>query len=270
MEGDIGESTESGSGGSSSSSSKRQKLPGPPPEYSLEALEESELLSQGAEGKVYTCRYLSREAVIKERQSKAYRVAALDAKINKQRLLQEARCMVKCRRAGVLTPSIYMVDQQNFRIYMERIQGSTVKALLRAQQAQAVADQPCYSAQCLVWARLIGVAVGKMHDADIVHGDLTTSNIMIRAEGCHNPEDGSPGPSVVLIDFGLGTMQSVIEDKAVDLYVLERAFLATHPGSAEIVQAVLEAYRFSCRKGTPVLQRLEQVRQRGRKREMIG
>jgi TP53 regulating kinase-like protein len=56
----------------------------------------------------------------------------------------------------------------------------------------------------------------------------------------------------------------------VDLYVLERAFLSTHPGSESLVQAALEAYRFASRKGTPVLQRLDQVRQRGRKREMFG
>lgn len=69
--------------------------------------------------------------------------------------------------------------------------------------------------------------MGKMHDADIVHGDLTTSNIMIREV---NGEQ-----QAVLIDFGLATVQSLIEDKAVDLYVLERAFLSTHPNSEDIV-----------------------------------
>ena len=36
------------------------------------------------------------------------------------------------------------------------------------------------------------------------------------------------------------------------------------------VKTVLEGYRFTCRKGTPILNKLEIVRQRGRKRDMFG
>ena len=231
-----------------------------------------ELISQGAEGKVYATSFLGRAAVVKERVSKQYRVAALDVKINKQRLLQEARCMVKCRRAGVRTPCIFMVDQRNYRLCMERIAGSTLKALLK-KQIEAGSGSGGYADICRHWAKQVGMAIGKMHDADIVHGDLTTSNIMVVEEGSNNNPDVDATlapPTVVLIDFGLGTMQSSIEDKAVDLYVLERAFLSTHPGSADIVQAILESYRFASRKGSPVLHKLEQVRMRGRKRDMFG
>jgi len=138
-----------------------------------------------------------------------------------------------------------------------------------------------YPDSCLIWAKLIGIALGKMHDADIVHGDLTTSNILVceeeeEVEGGGEESSSSSSSSlakrykVVLIDFGLGSMQSVIEDKAVDLYVLERAFLATHPGSDGLVAAIIESYRFSCALGTKVLSKLEQVRMRGRKRECFG
>ena len=68
-----------------------------------------------------------------------------------------------------------------------------------------------------------------MHDAEIVHGDLTTSNIMIR-------DDSNAPDQVVLIDFGLGAMKPTAEDKAVDLYVLERAFISTHQGSEALVR----------------------------------
>ncbi len=78
-------------------------------------------------------------------------------------------------------------------------------------------------------ARAIGSAIGKMHDAGVVHGDLTTSNIMIKESA---PE---PGFLIALIDFGLALMQPSIEDKAVDLYVLERAFISTHPGCEDMV-----------------------------------
>lgn len=95
-------------------------------------------------------------------------------------------------------------------------------------------------------AQQVGVAIGKMHDADVVHGDLTTSNIVMKTVAhtdSFNP--GSSGSSIdssqhgveaVLIDFGLGMMKPTIEDKAVDLYVLERAFVSTHPGSEYMVR----------------------------------
>jgi TP53 regulating kinase-like protein len=90
----------------------------------------TEFLFQGAEARVYTTSFMGTPAVLKERLSKSYRVQELDKKINKQRLLQEARCIVKCRRAGVACPGIYLVDLENFRLYMEKIDGRTVKDLL--------------------------------------------------------------------------------------------------------------------------------------------
>lgn len=104
---------------------------------------------------------------------------------------------------------------------------------------------------CKAVAQQVGAAIGKMHDADVVHGDLTTSNIMMksttssvtqRQPGSSANESttsesiaGGPGVEAVLIDFGLGMMKPTIEDKAVDLYVLERAFISTHPGSEYMV-----------------------------------
>eukprot|EP01039_Chlorochromonas_danica_P021897 gene21897-27127_t len=92
-----------------------------------------------------------------------------------------------------------------------------------------------------------------MHDCDVVHGDLTTSNIMVR-----RVNESDQYNSVVFVDFGLGAMKATPEDKAVDLYVLERAFISTHPNSESLVQSILESYRFGCRTGTAVLLRLEQ------------
>lgn len=95
--------------------------------------------------------------------------------------------------------------------------------------------------------REVGAAIGHMHDSDVVHGDLTTSNIMIRKVGSGKQNDNSEENldfsgadpdlfQVVLIDFGLGMTQPSVEDRAVDLYVLERAFLSTHPGSEQLVR----------------------------------
>ena len=92
----------------------------------------------------------------------------------------------------------------------------------------------CDRDKLLSIAKSVGVAIGKLHDAEIVHGDLTTSNLMIKAT-----VDGELTSEVMLIDFGLGMMKPTMEDKAVDLYVLERAFTSTHPGSENLVRTQL-------------------------------
>lgn len=212
----------------------------------------AEFLYQGAEARVYTIDFVGKPAVLKERLSKSYRVVELDRKINKQRLLQEARCIVKCRRAGVFAPSIYQIDTERNRLIMERIPGKTFKDILRDTSPE---DQGKDWDKKFIWhhlnvhsrsytdlivskreyftavAKCIGAAIGKLHDAEIVHGDLTTSNLMVREM------DGELSTEVALIDFGLGMMKPTLEDKAVDLYVLERAFVSTHPGSEYLVRS---------------------------------
>lgn len=104
---------------------------------------------------------------------------------------------------------------------------------------------------------LIGREIGKMHLVDVIHGDLTTSNMMLRhpstlKERTYGSQLVSPSFSYlpiislsfgqVLIDFGLSYISTLVEDKAVDLYVLERAFSSTHPDSEPMFAAVLGSY----------------------------
>ena len=127
----------------------------------------------------------------------------------------------------------------------------------------------------------IGHAIGRMHEIGIVHGDLTTSNLMLRTtKGERGLENGTHrlltaidtalDGDVVLIDFGLATQSVQDEDKAVDLYVLERAFGSTHPTVEKLFKEVLTAYGLSYKGALVVLRRLEDVRLRGRKRSMLG
>jgi len=115
---------------------------------------------------------------------------------------------------------------------------------------------------------MIGTEIAKMHQADVIHGDLTTSNMMVR-----HPFGARSLSSmkVVLIDFGLAHISSLVEDMAVDLYVLERAFGSTHPDSEPMFAAVLAAYEKKMGKEwTNIKKRLDEVRLRGRKRSMVG
>lgn len=113
-----------------------------------------------------------------------------------------------------------MVDLETSLIYMEYIEGISVREFL------VTAEGETPEAQSRV-AKEIGTALGKMHNIEVIHGDLTTSNLMMRKE---------TGGSVVLIDFGLSYVSNLIEDKAVDLYVLERAFSSTHPNTEVMVR----------------------------------
>ena len=197
--------------------------------------------------------------VAKERFSKTYRHPDLDAKLTRQRVLTEARCLAKARRAGLDVPALLLVDPDKSRIFMERVAGPAVKARLRelhaasksAAAASAAGPEGRYGDEGLALARSIGAAVARLHNNDVVHGDLTTSNLMLR--GASHPETApgstpaaGPGASksredpagVVVIDFGLAGVSAMHEDKAVDLYVLERAFLSTHADSKPLVDEV--------------------------------
>ncbi len=110
--------------------------------------------------------------------------------------------------------------------------------------------------------RRLGSMIARLHLADLVHGDLTTSNFLCR--------DGDP-QRVVMIDFGLSQSNVTVEDKAVDLYVLERAIASTHPKAESLFQRVMDGYGSCNQKQCQVVEKkLDEIRLRGRKRDMLG
>lgn len=123
-------------------------------------------------------------------------------------------------------------------------------------------DKDLKEPEKLVLCESLGVLVGKLHNGGIAHGDLTTSNVMRR----------SVDNQLVLIDFGLAKFNANVEDKAVDMYVLERAFSSTHPGSETWFAQVLVGYSdaLNAKDRDKVLKKFSAVQQRGRKREMFG
>ncbi|KAI5297314.1 serine/threonine-protein kinase bud32 [Ascosphaera atra] len=135
--------------------------------------------------------------------------------------------------------------------------------------------------------RRVGRAVGALHKVGVVHGDLTTSNLILRQEGkeftvtsaittgSRMTPPGEPnmeGP-IALIDFGLASQSIHEEDRAVDLYVLERTFGSSHPRAEKLFGSEVlgkNGYASSYKGANAVLKRLADVRLRGRKRSMIG
>ncbi|XP_059286598.1 uncharacterized protein LOC132040017 isoform X2 [Lycium ferocissimum] len=213
------------------------------------------LIKQGAEARVFESSFVGKRCIVKERFSKKYRHPTLDTKLTLKRLNAEVRCMTKARRLGVLTPVLYAVDVVSHTLTFEYVEGSLVKDILLDFGSHGIVEERMNDI-----AFHIGSAMGKLHDGGLIHGDLTTSNMLI----CKDTN------RLVLIDFGLSFTSTLPEDKAVDLYVLERALLSMHSSCGNLMDRILAAYRKSSKQWSSTLNKFAEVRQRGRKRTMIG
>ncbi|CDP08511.1 unnamed protein product [Coffea canephora] len=213
------------------------------------------LIKQGAEARVFESTFVGRRSIIKERFSKKYRHPSLDSKLTLKRLNAEARCMTKARRLGVSTPVLYAMDPVLHSLTFEYVEGPSVKEIFLDFGEQGIIEERMDDI-----AKQIGDAIGKLHDGGLIHGDLTTSNMLVQ----------SGSNQLVLIDFGLSFTSTLPEDKAVDLYVLERALLSMHSSCGNVMDRILAAYKKSSKQWSSTLNKLAQVRQRGRKRTMVG
>ncbi|KAF8371753.1 hypothetical protein PRIPAC_78182 [Pristionchus pacificus] len=218
-------------------------------------------MSQGAEARIFKSMYLGKPSIIKQRFAKKYRHSTLDERLNKHRVRAEVKGIMKAKQVGVETPALYFVDGERNEIVMERVEGCSAKEWI--EKIRKENDEKEFKDNLSSFGILLGTKVGKLHAASVVHGDLTTSNVLLR--------DGNP-QQIVLIDFGLcSQMKITAEEKGVDLYVLERAIASTHHDSEQLFKSVLEGYEKSGGKGAKgALEKLEEVRMRGRKRDMIG
>jgi Kae1-associated kinase Bud32 len=186
-----------------------------------------QLLYQGAEATVTTAVHFGRLAAVKARRPKAYRLPELDASISRTRMRNEARLLRRAREAGVGVPAVLDADFEANALTLEYLDGeplrSSYEGLPRARQREA--------------ARQAGQAVGRLHRAGIIHGDLTSSNMILRGGRIH------------LLDFSLGHISLKVEDRAVDLKAFKDSFTATHLARAADFKLVLAAYAKALGKG---------------------
>ncbi|WP_297436589.1 Kae1-associated kinase Bud32 [Thermococcus sp.] len=187
-----------------------------------------ELIKQGAEARIYKAEFGElyfpwddEKVIVKDRIPKRYRIEEIDRKLRKERTVREARILHRAKEAGVNCPYVYEVDTLNMRIVMEFINGKRMKELLE----EVPMDER------LSLCREIGRQIGRLHEAGLMHGDLTTSNMILRGE------------KVYLIDFGLADFDPTLEAQGVDLHLLRRAMESTHYTWFERgFKAVLEGY----------------------------
>lgn len=239
------------------------------------------LVSQGAEALVfstgvhpYSPHPKASRFIIKYRPPKPYRHPKIDALITKLRTVGEAKFMAKLAKIGVAAPALILLDAPNGVIWMDHVgidlpngQVSLIKNYLWHLEKEGDKES-CLSSEVEQVLKATGSAIAKLHLNDMIHGDLTTLNLILQDN------------DVYLIDFGLSTYSNLPEDKAVDLYVMERAVLSTHSDYADqynlwLLQGYEELHQSYASKGgrkklQETIKKLEDVRLRGRKRSMLG
>jgi TP53 regulating kinase-like protein len=204
------------------------------------------LLKKGAEASLYLEEWHGRKVIMKKRLPKAYRLQSLDETIRCQRTIHEPQIIHKAKEAGVPTPTIYLVDIANSNIIMEFIEGKQVKQILN-NLAQTERINLC---------RHIGRLIGRLHSHGIIHGDLTTSNMILTSQG-----------KIFFIDFGLSEWSTELEARGVDLHLMKRALQSTHYRYAEeCFKAVMDGYSEIVGKDTAenVLSKIREIERRGR------
>ncbi|MFH1151972.1 MAG: RIO1 family regulatory kinase/ATPase [Nanoarchaeota archaeon] len=244
------------------------------------------ILSQGAEAIILK----KGISIIKDRIKKSYRIKELDDKIRMRRTKSETKLLEKASQI-IDCPSPDQKDSRAFQIKMPLIDGKKLsehldKFPLKKQK------QIC---------KQIGESIVKLHDSNIIHGDLTTSNMIYTPDkkdsmftkrgdeksttkaqstmrshralttsqrSASTKSDAKPlipnKARVYFIDFGLGFISQRYEDKAVDLHLLKQALEAKHFKNWEILfNEVIKEYKNS-KDSEKILKQFEKVEKRGR------
>jgi N6-L-threonylcarbamoyladenine synthase/protein kinase Bud32 len=171
--------------------------------------------------------------VFKCRIGKKYRHPDLDRRLIIERTRAESRLISEARKSGVPTPLIS--DITGDTITMERITGEKLRDCLSPGYLQNA-----------------GRMVGRLHGAGLIHGDLTTCNIIVRDGLCF------------LIDFGLGYTSAEIEARGVDIHVLFQVLESTAPDNPDLKSAFIGGYRETFPGADEVIEREHEIDLRGR------
>lgn len=204
------------------------------------------LVKKGAEASLFLEDWHGRKVLMKKRLPKRYRLSEIDEKIRTYRTIHESQLLHYAKEAGVPTPTIFMVDLADSNIIMEFVEGKQVKQVLNNLSSE--------ERQRL--SRHIGELIGCLHRNNVIHGDLTTSNMIL-----------TPSGRVVFVDFGLGEKNVELEIRGVDMHLMKRAFQSTHFDYAEeCFSAALEGYARVVGDETAkeVLEKVREIERRGR------
>jgi TP53 regulating kinase-like protein len=196
------------------------------------------IIGQGAEAVLHK----EADAVIKDRMPKTYRLQQIDNALRKTRTRKEARILEKLGEIKFPAPRVRHTDDKEMKIIMDFLEGPQVKEILHQKPAE--------------FSKEIGQKVGLLHKNNIIHSDLTTSN-MIWCNG-----------EIHFIDFGLSFVSDKAEHKAVDLHLLDRALESRHHELYEqCITRVIEGYKETNPAWQKIIERLNKVESRGRNKK---
>lgn len=202
------------------------------------------IIGRGAEAILY----LEDGKVVKERIKKGYRHPEIDSRIRKSCTRHENKLLVSAS-SQISVPRVFKFSDSDMKLVMEFVEGDTLRDVLD--------EMPKHKR--LEICEQLGKSIALLHDANIIHGDLTTSNFILN-EG-----------KLYFIDFGLGFFSTKVEDKAVDLHLLRQALESKHYRHfEESFEAVIEGYRKTSLNANSVLERFIAVEKRGRYKRKGG
>ncbi|MFA5772151.1 MAG: KEOPS complex kinase/ATPase Bud32 [Thermoplasmata archaeon] len=225
------------------------------------------LIKRGAEAEIYLSKWLDRDVIVKKRIAKRYRNKELDRALRAKRIRTEAKLISDVRTLGISTPIIYDIDSMECKLTMEHVDGIRVKEIL-PKLSEKERKKLC---------NRIGRDIGTLHNNDIIHGDLTTSNMIVTgdAENSRNlpkiyrfskdckirklPKDYK----VYFIDLSMGEKNNEIEAKGTDMHVLKEAFESTH-SELDCFKYVLDGYKKEYDKANDVIIKIDEITKRGR------
>ena len=196
-----------------------------------------QLIAQGAESKLF----LEDNKIVKDRFRKTYRIKEIDERLRKFRTKREAKVLEKLQAIGFPVPGLIKNNEKD-TLEIQYINGTLLKNILNEKN-------------CVKLSKEMGEKIAILHNNDIIHHDLTTSNMILEKEK----------NEIFFIDFGLSFFSTKVEDRAVDLHLLKEALESKHSKIWEkCYKAALDAYGKKAKNGRQVIKRLEVVEKRGR------
>ncbi|MEM2153696.1 MAG: KEOPS complex kinase/ATPase Bud32 [Nitrososphaeria archaeon] len=200
------------------------------------------LIKIGAEANIYLSSWHGLEVIRKVRRPKPYWRIELDLKIRRIRTIRETYYINLVKKFGVLTPLIYFSDPFKGEIVMEYIMGKRVKDIVENNATKSY--DMFYD---------IGKKLAIMHSHNIIHGDPTTSNFIVKEN------------KLYIIDFGLTFYSQRIEDKAVDIHLLKQVIKNAHPQYfEEIFGKIVAGYSSVYSLANKILENVKEIERRGR------
>lgn len=237
----------------------------------------NEIIAKGAEANIYNSNWMNRETIIKKRIPKSYRIKELDESIRKHRVKNEAKLLNYVKKFGIRTPILYDIDIREKSINMEKINGMELKNIVKILKEN----------EKEVLFKELGRKIANLHENEIIHGDLTSSNIILSNDNTldnkldsekytskHNEKDLSKNfkdLNIVFIDFGLGKYSNLVEDASVDLLSFKKTMQSIdYKSTDKYFNLLLNGYKSiyhennNKSKYKEIISTLEDIQSRGR------